>query len=105
MFSVNDVPLGEYLYEHPDADVAALIAKPGDSAEVVRIKRVLAAMLAPTAAARPTMQQVVAQLSDIHTSLCMKGLHITVNTAWQSPNLSCKSNVMYKGKINTLNVT
>ena len=93
MFPVNKVPFGKYLHLHPSTDVAALIIKPDDSVEVRRIKRLIAAMLSPSPESRPSMQQVVNELSEIHMSLCMKIL-FAVNTAWESPVFCSKFSIV-----------
>ena len=92
MFPVKGVPLGKYLLKYPNTNVAVLINKTSDTAEVRRIKQVIAAMLAPSAKDRSIMQEVVDQLSEIHVSLCMK-LLLSYNTAWKSQVLYSKSNV------------
>jgi hypothetical protein len=92
-FPVDGVPLGQYLHRYPNTNVSALINKTRDTEDVRRIKQVLAAMLAPAAANRPTMEQVVEQLSHLHNTLCMKVL-LTYNTAWESPRLLSKCRSM-----------
>jgi hypothetical protein len=93
VFPVDGLPLGQYLHRHPNTNVSALINKTRDTEDVRRIKQVLAAMLAPAAANRPTMEQVVEQLSHLHNTLCMKVL-LAYNTAWESPRLLSKCRSM-----------
>ena len=57
--------IGQYLRDHPEADLAALIIKEDDSGEEAELKRLLAAMMEIDPSARPSIQQVIDKLLDL----------------------------------------
>ena len=65
---VDGMELGLYLYQQEDHAASANIERSGDSEDVKQVKSLLAVMMAKDPATRPSIQEVVDNLSYLLTS-------------------------------------
>ena len=75
---VDGMELGLYLYQQEEEDHAASvhIERSGDSEDVKQVKSLLAIMMAKNPATRPSIQEVVDNLSYLLTSLRAQQLQV-----------------------------
>ena len=74
--SVDGMELGLYLYQQKDSSVSVNIEKSGDSEDVKQVKTLLSLMIAKEASARPSIQEVVDNLTYLLTALRAQDLKV-----------------------------
>ena len=78
------------MYTHKTSDIAPFIMKPSDSPQMKEVKKVLLKMLSYDPAARPPIEEVVAQLFKLRTSLGVQVLTMALDTVWEPATLYSK---------------
>ena len=88
--------MGRHIYTQKITDVAALIRKLGESEEAKKFKRILASMLALDASDRPTISDVVGQLTQLRSELGTRRLRVDfqMDTVWPPAKLESKKFIL-----------
>ena len=73
---VDGMELGLYLYQQEDHAASVNIEKSGDSEDVKQVESLLAVMMAKDPTTRPSIQEVVDNLSYLLTSLRAQQLQV-----------------------------